>query len=108
MNNNGESLIEMCCIATDPTFKVNTDLKFIELQKILKDYPGDLTAFVTRMKTLFDQNFDLLTIVSNRYASLMIDNDTLRDYNRMLERKIKELQAALDFQKEDNKNTSSV
>lgn len=81
----------------DPVFKVQTDLKFNELLEKLKDYPGDLSAYIMRLKSLYGEMYDMGSILSTRYYSQAIDLQTCRATVKLLEKQNKALTETINF-----------
>ena len=94
-----ESLIEMCVRIYDPVFKFQTDARFARLTELLKDYPGDLSAYLLKVQNLYEEMYNIGSVISNRYCSAKIDIEVLRAEKKELEKIIIILNNEIDFQK---------
>ena len=102
MTENKESLVEMSVRIFDPALKIKIDLEFIQLLDLLKNYPGDLTAFIVRLKMIYDEMYIAGIVFSTRYDSKNIDIETIKQENIYLKQEIESMKAANDFQDQNN------
>lgn len=72
-------------------------MKFNTLLEKLKDYPGDLSAYIVRLKTLYAEMYDIGSVISTRYYSQAIDLATAKQNIKFLEREVRQLTETLNF-----------